>query len=185
MWFRSGKRWGKEGKAGAAGVLVAAVLAASTSWETAAPPAVVTAAPSLTAGQPDGSQVLAALPSSPRRRLPPKCVQAPASAPAPPPAATYLAPGVHEQQVDVDGMGRRWTIVVPSGAPATARDGRPPRRGWPRRDMRSAGFEPLAAGRAWSSPIPMPSAGHGTTAAPAPTRSCPVPLSTTAASCAR
>ena len=55
---------------------------------------------------------------------------------------------MHEQQVDVDGIGRRWTIVVPSEA---AGDGGSMvvlhGVGGRGADMRSAGFEPLAAGK--------------------------------------
>ena len=59
----------------------------------------------------------------------------------------YLAPGVHEQQVDVDGVGRRWTIVVPPGPPATAVVVVLHGVGGGGADMRAAGFEPLAAGK--------------------------------------
>lgn len=67
---------------------------------------------------------------------------------APPaPAPVHLAPGVHDLQVDVDGVARRWTIVVPSGPPASAvvvvLHGVAGRGA----DMRAAGFEPLAAGK--------------------------------------
>jgi polyhydroxybutyrate depolymerase len=45
-------------------------------------------------------------------------------APAPaPPAPTYLPPGVHEQQVEVDGHIRRWLTVVPPGANGTVPPG--------------------------------------------------------------
>ena len=69
-------------------------------------------------------------------------------APEPPaPAPLYLAAGVHDQQVDVDGVGRRWTIVVPAGPPASAVVVVLHGVGGRGADMRAAGFEPLAAGK--------------------------------------
>ena len=128
------------GRAGVAGVLVAAVLAACTSWDTAEPPAVVTAAP------PRPPAVLAEFTT-----LPPTTLRLPSPpaevAPEPPPAPAYLAPGVHDQQVNIDGTGRRWTIVVPSGPPASAVVVVLHGVGGRGADMRSAGFEPLAAGK--------------------------------------
>jgi polyhydroxybutyrate depolymerase len=122
----------RRGRAGAAGVLVAAVLAACTSWDTAAPPAVVTAAPAV----PAPAAVTVAPPAPP----------VPVVAEAPAPAPVYLAPGVHEHQLEVDGIGRRWTIVVPSGPPASAVVVVLHGVGGRGTDMRAAGFEPLAAG---------------------------------------
>ena len=63
-----------------------------------------------------------------------------------PPAQGHLAPGVHEQQVDVEGVGRRWTVVVPPG-PASAVVVVLHGVGGRGADMRAAGFEPLAAGK--------------------------------------
>ena len=58
-----------------------------------------------------------------------------------------LGAGVHEQQVDVDGVGRRWTIVVPIGPPVSAVMVVLHGVGGRGADMRSAGFEALAAGK--------------------------------------
>ena len=86
-------------------------------------------------------------------------------APAPaPPAPTYLPPGVHEQQVELDGHIRRWLTVVPPDAggtvPPDANGAVPPDAGGTvptgivialhgvggrGADMRSIGLEPLAA----------------------------------------
>ena len=68
--------------------------------------------------------------------------------PPPPPARIYLSAGVHDHQVQVDAHRRRWTTVVPARA-----DGTPPTGlivvlhgvGGRGVDMRSVGFEPLAA----------------------------------------
>lgn len=132
------------GKAGAAGVLVAVVLAACTSWETAGPPAVVSAAPPR--GQAAEMEVLRVPPpaglTSPARAA--EVVIEPA---APEPAPAYLPPGVHEQQVDVDGVSRRWTTVVPPGPAASAVMVVLHGVGGRGADMRAAGFEPLAAGK--------------------------------------
>ena len=65
-----------------------------------------------------------------------------------PPEREFLAAGVHEQQVQVDGHARRWSTVVPPRA-----DGALPTGlvivlhgvGGRGADMRSAEFEPLAA----------------------------------------
>jgi len=66
----------------------------------------------------------------------------PAAAPA------HLPAGMHERQIDVDGHIRRWTTVVP----AAVNGSRPPALvvvlhavGGQGADMRSKGFEPLAA----------------------------------------
>src|SRR5687768_6717844 len=137
----------KKGRAGAAGALVAAVLAACTSWDTAVPPAVVTAAPE----RPPAAQVvLPTLPPAVPVPAPPVTVAPVAVAPvlpAPAPAPVFLAAGVHEQQVDVDGVGRRWTVVVPPGPPPSAVVVVLHGVGGRGADMRSAGFEPLAAGK--------------------------------------
>jgi polyhydroxybutyrate depolymerase len=129
------------GKAGAAGALVAVVLAACTSWETAAPPAVVTAAPP----RPQAAEVVTALPAT-APPAPSQVVVEPSVGP-PAPVPVYLPPGVHEQQVDVDGVSRRWTTVVPPGPPASAVMVVLHGVGGRGADMRSAGFEPLAAGK--------------------------------------
>ena len=68
--------------------------------------------------------------------------------PPPPPTPAYLAAGVHEQQVEVDGQVRRWITVVPPGPEGALPTGiviglhGVGGRG---ADMRSTGFEPLAA----------------------------------------
>ncbi len=126
------------GRAGAAGALVAAVLAACTSWDTAAPPAVVTAAPL----RPATVVEFTSLPPATVPLPPPR-----SEVVVEPPAPAYLAAGVHEQQVDVDGVARRWTIVVPPGPPATAVVVVLHGVGGRGADMRAAGFEPLAAGK--------------------------------------
>ncbi len=66
------------------------------------------------------------------------------------PAPTYLTAGVHEHQVELDGQVRRWTTVVPP----TAEGSRPSALvvvlhgvGGNGADMRSKGFDPLAAER--------------------------------------
>ena len=77
--------------------------------------------------------------------------------PPPPPAPERLAPGVHQHEINIEGQVRKWTTVVPPGAEA----------GLPQAlvvvlhgvggrgvDMRTLGFEALAAPRASSSPIP-------------------------------
>jgi polyhydroxybutyrate depolymerase len=71
--------------------------------------------------------------------------------PAPAPAVAvpaYLPPGVHDQEVQVDGLTRRWTLVVPASPEGVAPTGvvvvlhGVGGRGI---DMRSSGLEPLAA----------------------------------------
>jgi polyhydroxybutyrate depolymerase len=60
-----------------------------------------------------------------------------------------MAPGVHEHQVQIDGQTRRWTTVVPQGTdggPATSLVVVLHGVGGRGADMRSTGFEPLAAG---------------------------------------
>lgn len=107
------------------------------------PSAVVTAAPE----RPPAAQVvLPTLPPNVPRPAPPVTVAPVAVAPEPP-APPSLAAGVHEQQVDVDGVGRRWTIVVPPGPPPSAVVVVLHGVGGRGADMRSAGFEPLAAGK--------------------------------------
>lgn len=72
----------------------------------------------------------------------------PATDPPAAPAPIYLAAGIHEQQVEVDGQVRRWLTVVPPGT-----DGGAPAGivialhgvGGRGADMRSVGLEPLAA----------------------------------------
>ena len=135
----------RRGKAGAAGALVAVVLAACTSWETAAPPAKVTP---VSARLPIANVAVTVAP--PQRTVPapaPPAEVIAVESPVPAAAPVYLAPGVHDQQVDVDGVGRRWTIVVPSGPPASAVIVVLHGVGGRGADMRSAGFEPLAAGK--------------------------------------
>ena len=132
----------KRRRAGAAGALVAAVLAACTSWDTAEPPAVVTAAP---APAPAAEVAVTPAPAA-TVPLPAPLVDVVAERPTPP-APVYLAAGVHEHQVDVDGVGRRWTTVVPPGPPASSVVVVLHGVGGRGADMRSAGFEPLAAGK--------------------------------------
>ena len=133
----------KRGRAGAAGALVAAVLAACTSWDTAGPPAVVSAAPP-PAPAPAAELAVSLAPGA-TVPLPPPPAEVVAEPPAP--APVHLAAGVHEQQVDVDGVSRRWTIVVPAGPPASAVMVVLHGVGGRGADMRSAGFEPLAAAK--------------------------------------
>lgn len=107
------------------------------------PPAVVTVAPE----RPPAAQVvLPTLPPNVPLPAPPVTV-APVAVVPEPPAPLSLAAGVHEQQVDVDGVGRRWTIVVPPGPPPSAVVVVLHGVGGRGADMRSAGFEPLAAGK--------------------------------------
>jgi poly(3-hydroxybutyrate) depolymerase len=130
----------RRGRAGVAGVLVMAALAACAGGDTAAPTAVETVAPAVaappavTVAPPAPPVPLAAEPLAP----PP---------PAEPPAPASLPAGVHEHQLEVDGVGRRWTTVVPGGGPATALVVVLHGVGGRGADMRSAGFEPLAAGK--------------------------------------
>ena len=129
----------RRGKAGVAGMLVMAALAACTGGDTAAPTTVQAAAPH----------------TAPPTTLAPPAPTTTTVAPAPavaepepqPPAPVYLAAGVHEHQVDVDGVGRRWTTVVPAGGPASGIVVVLHGVGGRGVDMRSAGFEPLAAAK--------------------------------------
>jgi polyhydroxybutyrate depolymerase len=134
----------RRGKAGAAGALVAAVLAACTGWETAAPPAVVTAAP---APAPAAEVKLLRAPPPVAATAPAPPAEVVVVPPPPEPALAYLPPGVHEHQLDVDGVSRRWTVVVPPGPPASAVMVVLHGVGGRGADMRSAGFEPFAAGK--------------------------------------
>lgn len=127
------------GRAGAAGVLVMAALVACAGGETAAPRAVESVAPS--AASPVAVSVPPAAGSVDVVTEP---VPGPPDEPPPP---VYLPAGVHEHQVDVDGIVRRWTVVVPVGAPASGVVVVLHGVGSRGVDMRSAGFEPLAAGK--------------------------------------
>lgn len=131
-------------------MLVGAVLACA-GVDTAAPAAVEVGAPVITAAPPDVEVVApAAVEVAPLATVAPAPAAAPATilgaadAPDPPPA--HLSVGVHEHQVEVDGVARRWTTVVPTGGPASAVVVVLHGVGGQGRDMRSAGFEPLAAG---------------------------------------
>lgn len=124
----------RRGRAGVAGVLVMAALAACAGGDTAGPTVVESVAPAVAP--------VPAVTVAPA--LPPAEVVA---QPMPAPAPVYLPAGVHEHQVDVDGVSRRWTTVVPSGPPASAVMVVLHGVGGRGADMRSAGFEPLAAGK--------------------------------------
>jgi poly(3-hydroxybutyrate) depolymerase len=128
----------RKGKAGVAGMLVAAVLAACAGRETAAPTAVETVAPVAPAAAPVTT-------TAPAPAAPPDT--GPEAPPALAPAPVYLAAGVHEHQVDVDGVARRWTTVVGAEGPASALVVVLHGVGGRGSDMRSAGFEPLAAAK--------------------------------------
>ena len=121
-------------RAGVAGVLVMVALAACAGGDTAAPRVVESVAP---AAAPVPA-VTAAPPAPPAEVVP---------EPTPAAAPVYLPAGVHEHQVDVDGVVRRWTTVVPSGPPAAAVMVVLHGVGGRGADMRSAGFEPLAVGK--------------------------------------
>lgn len=122
-----------------AGVLAAAVLAACAGVDTTAPAAVQVAAPAAVSAAPE-APVAPPPPTGPA--LDPAPVPTTAATVAPP---SYLAAGVHERQVDLDGIVRRWTIVVPDGGRASAVVIVLHGVGGRGADMRSAGFEPLAA----------------------------------------
>lgn len=122
------------GRAGVAGMLVVAALAACAGENTAGPSAVMTAAP-VVATPPAPSP-------TPTTTAPPAPVVV---APEPPPAPVYLPAGVHEHHVDIDGIGRRWTTVVPAAGPAAGVVVVLHGLGGRGADMRPAGFEPLAA----------------------------------------
>jgi polyhydroxybutyrate depolymerase len=117
-----------------------AALAACAGGDTTAPTAVETVAPAMAVPPP----VVMTAPA------PPVSVAAEAPVPAPPaepPPPAYLPAGVHEHQLEVDGIARRWTTVVPAGGPASALVVVLHGVGGRGADMRSAGFEPLAAGK--------------------------------------
>jgi polyhydroxybutyrate depolymerase len=68
--------------------------------------------------------------------------------PEPVPVPTYLAAGVHENELQVDGLTRRWTTVVPASPDGAAPTGLVVVLhgvGGRGTDMRSTGLEPLAA----------------------------------------
>jgi polyhydroxybutyrate depolymerase len=121
--------------AGALGAVLLAACAITTTGVTPRP------APAVGAERrvPD---VLAQVPAPVAETVPPT-VPAPVAV-----APTYLAPGVHEHEVAVDGLTRRWTTVVPASP-----DGATPTGlvivlhgvGGRGIDMRSTGLEPLAA----------------------------------------
>jgi polyhydroxybutyrate depolymerase len=121
-----------------AGMLVMAALVACTSGETTGPPAVVAAAPLTT---------LAAPPPVPPLPAPAVATTVPPEEVMPEPAPVYLPAGVHEHHVDIDGVGRRWTTVVPADGPAAGVVVVLHGVGGRGTDMRSAGFEPLAAAK--------------------------------------
>jgi polyhydroxybutyrate depolymerase len=121
-----------------AGLVAAVVLAACAITTTAGTPTLTPAAP----GPQSVLDVVAP---------PPPVAAAPApTVPAPPPVAapTYLSAGVHEHEIQVDGLTRRWTMVVPAGP-----EGAAPTAlvivlhgvGGRGVDMRSTGLEPLAS----------------------------------------
>ena len=137
----------RRGKAGVAGMLVAVAVAACTGRETAVPTAVELAAPART---PAAEVVVTPVVLPSRAPAPPvEVVVEPVAQPVAetPPPPTYLPAGVYEHQLDVDGVGRRWTTVVPAGGPASALVVVLHGVGGRGADMRSAGFEPLAAGK--------------------------------------
>ncbi|MGH9225327.1 MAG: alpha/beta hydrolase family esterase [Acidimicrobiales bacterium] len=90
----------------------------------------------------------APVPAPPAAPAAPAAADPAAPAPEPPPAPEYLAPGIHQHEINIEGQVRRWTTVVPpgseTGVPAAVVvvlhgvGGRGV-------DMRSFGFEPLAA----------------------------------------
>jgi polyhydroxybutyrate depolymerase len=124
----------RRGRAGVAGMLVLAALAACTGGDTAGSPAVEAVAPAVS--EPVTTVAVGPL------------VTTTVVDPAPePPAPVYLSAGVHDHQVDVDGVGRRWTSVVPAGMPASGLVVVLHGVGGRGADMRSAGFEPLAAAK--------------------------------------
>lgn len=123
----------------AAALLAAGLLAACVGQDGAAPPL---AAPAVDDPAPATTVAPAA---------PPTTALAPSTTvplPEAPPAPAYLPAGVHEQSVQVDGQLRRWITVVPPGLQGTLPTGMlivlhgVGGRG---ADMRSTGFEPLAA----------------------------------------
>jgi polyhydroxybutyrate depolymerase len=126
----------RRNKAGVPGLLVMAALAACVGGDTAAPTAVAPATP-VAAPMP------APMTPAPTTTVAPAPVVADAEAR---PAPVYLPAGVHEHQVDVDGVSRRWTTVA-GGGPATGVVVVLHGVGGRGADMRSTGFEPLAAAR--------------------------------------
>jgi polyhydroxybutyrate depolymerase len=142
MWLSICSMGAWRGRAGAALVAGAAVLAACTGRPGASPaPVAEPAAVPLVA-----PTTIAPAPAPAPAAVPPAV---PVAVTVPPPLA-YLAAGVHEHQVEVDGTARRWTTVVP---PVTEGSTRPSvvvvlhGVGGRGADMRSAGFEPLAAAK--------------------------------------
>ena len=126
-------------------MLVVAALAACASQDTAAPPAASARGPAAEAAPAPAPPVV---PQPVVTASPPPAAEVTDESPAPPPPApVYLAAGVHERQLDVDGVGRRWTVVVPAGGPASALLVVLHGVGARGADMRSVGFEPLAAGK--------------------------------------
>ncbi len=125
---------------------VSTMLVACAITTTAATPT-PTPAPALPAGGPALAVVAPAPPAPPPTPAP---VTTLASVPAPAPAVTaptYLPAGVHEHDVAVDGLTRRWTTVVPASPDGAAPTGLVVvlhgvgGRGV---EMRSTGLEPLA-----------------------------------------
>ena len=122
-------------------LVAGALLAACVAHDAAGPPA---AAPAATV---EPASVTTVPPPAPTTTVPapPTATTVPA---VEPPRPSSLPAGVHEQQVEVDGQIRRWITVVPPGA-----EGAAPAPlvvvlhgvGGRGADMRSTGFEPLAA----------------------------------------
>lgn len=131
-------------RVGAAGMLGAAVLAARTGPDAAALRSQM--APTVTVATPAPEVNIAPTTTTTPPVPVPFAGQVAASAPPP----VYLPAGVHDHQIDVDGVARRWTTVVPPPA-----EGSTPSAlvvvlhgaGGRGADMRSAGFEPLASSR--------------------------------------
>lgn len=122
-------------------MLVMAALAACTGGNTAGPSAVLNAAP---VAQP--APVAVTLPPAPAITVAPAPAPVvPEPAPTPAPAPAYLPAGVYDHQVEIDGVVRRWTTVVPADGPASGLVVVLHGVGGRGADMRSAGFEPLAA----------------------------------------
>lgn len=115
-----------------------AALAACAGRDTVVPTAVVAAAPA----SPAAAAVRADVITEPVPGPVATTIVEPAPA-----LPEYLPAGVHEHQVDIDGITRRWTVVVPAGAPASSLMVVLHGVGGRGADMRSAGFEPLAAGK--------------------------------------
>jgi len=115
-------------------MLVIAAAAACAGGDTAGSRAVVAGAPATTAAP---VTTVAAAPAT-------TVAPGPGVAePEPPPAPAYLPAGVHEHQLDVDGVRRRWTTVVPAGERRTGLVVVLHGVGGRGLDMRSVGFDPL------------------------------------------